>query len=503
MKKICLLSLAAFGLLFASCEETIEPAKPQTNPQQPIMTDGNIVTKATGVLASEETLKLDNYLTEYIPLVQLEEATNLPEGAVVNYTMEISDTEKFANYRTLSLETKLGEDNGIYYSDAYSWQAAQIELFGETIEPVETYYRVLTFVTLNNTNYRYNALDYYAVSGKIDVQRMKPEYVIEPAYYIFGAFIGNDSPATAVQMSHEDGDVYGNPVFTYLCQITEAQAAAGFDFMIAPESQHNANGTIANCYGLPSDEDGNVIEDATTLVLGGAPVTLNEVGKYEISFNAYTLEYSIVNKDRMYVPGGANGWSFGNNVLSTTDGHIFSGYVGLSGAFKVTDADNWNSNNYGAGATEGTLDATGGDISIAEPGLYYMTVNMNDLTYTVVPITTIGIIGSFSANNWGSDYATMTMGTIANEDGTESTDYWTWTADVDFTDATTQWKFRMNEGWTYNLGASGDVEPVEVKIGSTYEGLVGGGKNLATPMGNTVVTLDLSVAPYSCSVKEK
>ena len=87
------------------------------------------------------------------------------------------------------------------------------------------------------------------------------------------------------------------------------------------------------------------------------------------------------------------------------------------------------------------------------------------------------MIGGF--NGWGES-------TVM----TPSDDFLTWTGEVTLS-AGDEFKFRANDAWDVNLGGS-------------LTNLVQGGDNLkATEAGTFIVTLDLSVNPYSATMVKK
>lgn len=176
----------------------------------------------------------------------------------------------------------------------------------------------------------------------------------------------------------------------------------------------------------------------------------------------------------LYTPGDGNGWDGASSMqLPSTDGKNYSGLAYLTGSFKFTTAPNWDGTNYGAGDAEGELSTDGGagNLSVTAPGLYWVSVNTSDLTYSMTNIATLGVIGSL--NNWNGDVE-MTHD-----------DTWTvWTADVDFP-GDGEWKIRANNDWAISFGTSVD--------NMTFNG-----SNLPDPgVGTYTVTFDISKVPYT------
>lgn len=179
----------------------------------------------------------------------------------------------------------------------------------------------------------------------------------------------------------------------------------------------------------------------------------------------------------LYTPGNSNGWSQDNSqkLYTMDDGKTFIGFALLQDEFKFTDQPDWNGTNYGAGDAEGELSTEGGNIVPPVNGLYWCNVNVDELTYELTLISTIGAIGGF--NGWSSSVALTTTNDLI------------WTGDIEFDGG--EFKFRCNDAW-------------DIDFGGAYKWLVYKGDNLKAPgTGVYSVTLDLSSLPYSCSFVKK
>lgn len=181
-------------------------------------------------------------------------------------------------------------------------------------------------------------------------------------------------------------------------------------------------------------------------------------GKYVLTINmeAMTYEFELkLQPDVLYTPGNANGWNqlaSGWMQLKDGDDSYYYGVFPINGnGFKICAENNWdNSTTYGAkeegAALEGELALGDGghNIEVETPGLYWVRVDFDPASYqltkyTLVPLTRVGLIGSF--NGWATPDVEMTT---ADEGKT-------WTADVKF-DAGAEVKVRFNDDWDYNLG---------------------------------------------------
>jgi hypothetical protein len=206
-----------------------------------------------------------------------------------------------------------------------------------------------------------------------------------------------------------------------------------------------------------------------------------------LSLNVTPYEVVII-YPKIYVPGnyqGASGytsdWSPDKapSLYSLKSDNKYEGYVFLGVAapmFKFTKDQNWTTN-WGDTGLDGTLDAGGSDIP-ATTGYYKMNVNLNNLTYSVTK-TDWGLIGDATPGGWDND-TNMTY----------DKDTKVWTVTLNLTAA--KIKFRANDAWTLNYGDKGANLTLEE-----------GGDDIVVPSaGNYTVTLDLSKAIYTYTLKK-
>lgn len=206
-------------------------------------------------------------------------------------------------------------------------------------------------------------------------------------------------------------------------------------------------------------------------------VTLTQVKGY--------CAFEAENVAVLYTPGNSNGWDQSKSqYLAEYAPGQFKGLVYINGEFKFTNQPDWNGTNYGLDSAaedglSGTLSTDGGAGNLAMPtageGLYFADVNTTTLTYTLVQITSVGLVGDF--NGWAA--ATPAEMTSDN--------FLVWTATADFTGG--GFKFIFNgptSEWKYNLGG-------------TFDALEWDGGNLTDESGSHTVTLDLRTLPYTAT----
>jgi hypothetical protein len=194
-----------------------------------------------------------------------------------------------------------------------------------------------------------------------------------------------------------------------------------------------------------------------------------------IVITPYTTE-----NPRLWVPGGyakasgyPNDWDPATSptLSASAYGKVdFEGYVNFNDAdaeYKFTSFPEWKGE-YAAGATAGTIAASGDNLKIPAAGYYQIVVDTEKLTYKATA-TTWGIIGDGTPGSWDNS-------TAMSYD--KNTKVWTVTADL----TQKEMKFRANNGWDINLGDSAADGTMEY-----------GGDNIKVPSaGNYTITLDLS-----------
>ena len=204
------------------------------------------------------------------------------------------------------------------------------------------------------------------------------------------------------------------------------------------------------------------VDTALAVVQGGKNLAVAETGEYDIYFDSeYDRLYVMTagNKpegfhafaDYLYGIGQDTEWSsvffLRSGVTDGANNGIYRGFQYLSAEFKFKpNEDNWEGDWEFDG--EGKIADNGGSNCPApeEAGYYMIEVNLNEMTYKLTLIKTIGIIGPAQEGGWDSD-----------TDMAYDADSGTWFInDVTLSDGTM--KFRANDSWGINWG--GDTPDV-------------------------------------------
>ena len=201
---------------------------------------------------------------------------------------------------------------------------------------------------------------------------------------------------------------------------------------------------------------------------GGDNVPIAEAGYYKITLNDQTGAYSLAAAGAstftsMGLIGAQSSWSsdIGDLTKSGTDPHVWTGSIALeAGELKFRANDSWD-NNWGVASFPSGYGIGGGaNIAIPVSGTYF--VYFNDAsgefffgpTANATPYDAVGVIGSATPGGWDAD--TDLVKNPANP--------FKWSGKMTINDGDA--KFRANNGWDVNWGASGFPKGTGVQNGA-------------------------------------
>lgn len=263
----------------------------------------------------------------------------------------------------------------------------------------------------------------------------------EKGYYMLGQVNGNEWDAKSpVWMNKISDGVYQLKVTT-TADKNWFKFYAGSNFV--SEDWDSINKGALGCKENGSEDtfgyilyDGDSWGELQTPVIPGA-------GTWIVTLDMNNLTYTV-GKPVLYMAGDANGWAT-NDYLAGEDGVHFTGFMYLNqNGFKFCTQPEGKGTNYGA---DFNTAADAGNITMTEEAGYYkVDVDLSAKTYTLIPITTIGIIGSASPNGWDSD---VDMTYVPYNAETKELGYW---EAKDITLASGEIKFRANDDWAINWG---------------------------------------------------
>ena len=241
--------------------------------------------------------------------------------------------------------------------------------------------------------------------------------------------------------------------------------------LVDGEIKFRENNDWASNYG---SDDASTTNGVTSGSLSGANIAVT-AGSYKVTMDLNNLTFSMEEFSIGIVGGAYNNWGATPDFMLEYDQYsdVFRGLVTLiDGEMKFRMNNDWGTN-YGDDSADGTLELNGSNI-VVTAGMYFATVNMNDLTYTVEPVTHVwGIVGG-AYNNWGA-----TADAQFKRDWSQPfNDVWI-LENVTLIDG--EYKFRSNNDWDTNYGDDGADGVLELN-----------GSNLSTAAGTYSFSLDFS-----------
>lgn len=216
-----------------------------------------------------------------------------------------------------------------------------------------------------------------------------------------------------------------------------------------------------------------------SLEAGGDNIKVT-AGTYKITMNLNALTYTLEKYSWGIVGSAFNDWG------ATADGKMtydpFSDQwrtiITLKeGEMKFRMNSAWDVN-YGDSGADGVLDAGGDNIKV-KAGKYLVTMNLNDKSYSLLPVTHLwGVVGDATPNSWNGPDVVLDL------------DYSQYSADFDTKGVWTakgvvlkagEIKFRADNAWDVNYGDTGANGSLEA-----------GGDNIKVAAGTYDIVLDFS-----------
>lgn len=433
MKKLSLyISIALAGLFMGSCSEDFKDwADPQTNPQEDAITIPGFTATAA------QAIDFASVTTDSVNTFSLSSAA-LPEGFTLgNARIELTP-QGVENATKTTVNTSLDGKGAV----------------ADLASVVESAYGKRPTARTFDAQVYVNAIkEGQAVlidAGKINLVMTPKAPFIDAAYYLVGDMFTTDdvngwnTTSDKQKFKHSDKDVYEDPIFTITFETTKADQY----WKIIPKANVDAGNTDASAAGVVGPKVDGEDSMAGSLTNGDAKAgKIAKAGKYKLTLNMMDYSYTIEEAPELYMKGDANGWD-GYDYLAG-DGVHFTGFMYLNqNGFKFTTAPDWSGTGYGENFSTAP-DA--GNIVMTEPAGYYkVDVDLSAKTYTLTPITSIGIIGSAAPNGWDSD---VDLTYVPYNKETKEGRYW---EAKNIKLKAGECKFRANDAWDMQWGFDGD-----------------------------------------------
>lgn len=493
MKKLTYLSALALSFALVACDDYKEPNPPaQSNPMPEVLNPQDLAVEGTIDPTTTYSLEDLNNSGQNLVLATVF-VQDLDDSYTLGANAEISVDGFEKVYPVAASVVSATRGSGTYdvvvspdaLEGAYTQNISQ--------DPSAATIDIRFQLTASNGSTSALLQDYDVwTTQTVTILPFPPSMVIEDTYYLIGTFCDWDF-SKALKFSHSAASVYDDPSFTVI--IGDITLTDGnWEWQIIPQSTYDLGDFPATNYSQFGGEANAETPTEGKLIpyLDGvepANGNLQQAGTWMMTINMKDLTYAFSSAvEFLYTPGNSNGWSqTASQLLSTKDYMNYQGYAYLDGEFKFSSAPDWNHVNYGLdtedegeeGMITGTLDTDGGAGNLNAPtaGLWWLTVNTSELTFSGTLITTYGLIGDATPGGWN-----------ASTPLTPSDDFLTWTAEVELTAG--EIKFRANDGWDINLGGS-------------LENLTQDGANIMVEAGTYEVTLNFGELPYSANLVKK
>lgn len=445
MKKFNILLMGFAALAFAACDESAPSVPPmQSNPQGPVLVDADVNGAPAGILTAGQVVSLESYADTPMLEVFQQTTDSLPAGWTPAYKLQLSNDEAFTKTVTLdvTMEGKAG------YVSVNELNEAHVALFGKKPEERTVFYRVEAFASNGGTDYRIGGADTYFGQGTFKEVCKDMGIVIENNYYLVSELCSwTPSDAVAYKFWHSKADVYDDPVFSLALEVP-----AEFYWKVLPPKAVEDNDWVG---ALGPKVDGDEASSGNLVDSDPGAGKISAPGWYTININLDEMTYWIDSysaRPYLCTPGSSNGWSQDASQWIGLKNNSYAGAILANGEFKLSINDwaqNW-------GGSDGKLEPDGPNIT-AEQGLYWLTANIDDLTYSLEPVTSVGVVGSL--NGWSE---TSPVELTANADKS------VWSGDVNLSG---DWKIILNHSWGSNYGAGRLACPVfDAGNFSGYEG---------------------------------
>ena len=424
MKKTFLYSLAVLASVsLASCNGDYDDwAQPQHNPQEASAAKYGITFTAGP-----------------------EAECNMPdEDGVINLVTVNSTDANVTGYTLKDLKVNGEAIKGEISGNSIQVDATELEKIlcneNKTRASVASNIKVESKVTVNLASGDAVAINTVGeTTGKITTSPTPA--IDEHGYYMLGEVNGNNWTATSpVWMTKVSDGVYQ-------LKVTTEKDKNYFKFYEGSKWDETGNWDVINTGVMGCEKDGSEDASGTIYYTGdswGTPQTMviAGTGTWIVTLDMNNLSYSV-GKPILYMKGDANGWD-GYDYLAGDDGVHFTGFMYLNqNGFKFTTAPDWSGTGYGENFSTAP-DA--GNIVMTEPAGYYkVDVDLSAKTYTLTPITSIGIIGAaVPVTGWDSD-----------QDLTYNVEERCWEIkDIELNAG--ECKFRANDDWAMQWGYDGE-----------------------------------------------
>lgn len=492
MKKIALFCGIVLSLGFVSCDNFDLPNPPgQENPQLPSFnSDGLELTQG------EATINVQKYndAVENIPVAEVSKLVDFPELYDLVIEMQVAKDDSYVG--GITIPTTIVDN--IIYVNPDTFNGAIQSAITRDPSTLEVATRFFAYAVYGNSKIQLGDGAYAAYQYM--VTPMNPRTVIEESYYMVGSFNNWDvTTGILLQPSQPEYSVYDVPVFVGKFEVTEAQAAEGFEWKVIPASSVTA-GNLDNAFGvLPSQDNAN--SGALIAAEGQERAgVITAASPYLMTVNMEELTYDVTLAiEHLWVAGnGTSQTDFTKMPTLETSNYInYTGVAGLNRQwwlFAEADAHGLQFKQDSKAepivdglVTVGTISSSA-EGTIAMPvvnrGIYWIDVNLVALQYKTTYLESVSVVGEFNGWNEKEAFELTPSGAAAK----------VWKGTVELNG---MFKINTNHSWDIDFGG--------VKEGPAQQTqtIIFKGGNLIAEPGTYDITVDFSMNPYTLTMVKK
>lgn len=488
MKKLSIFfaSLLAFGLV--ACDDKSDLGIQQINEQGAVLEADGVSVTRTG-FGDVTSFNLNGQEGNVLDVLSYQAKTELPAGSTVQFVMELSG-QNGANLQEYTLTP--GDVYTIPVNTISGWYQST---FGNDPRAQVVNVKVKGYLVNGTELIRLGDNNTYFINENVTITPVDLGFDIENSYYIIDSKTGM-AVDKAILLAHSEKHPYDDPKFmSNKISVTKADIANGpVTWMIVPGSVYESAGSLDKCFGGLDNADLAALSGS--LALGGKPLELAEPADYQITIDMIEKTYTVgFAAEQLYVWTNRTQWNTEMRLL-TSDYVSYNGVAYIAGSWEFTSEKSFEGMQIGRGTTEGTMKYGAKALPFSAPkesGLFYITANLAEMTYTTTPIT-LGVVGT--CNNWGNETDGVVEPDIAMTSANSLNNVYT--ATVTFP-AAGQFKVRANGTWDINWGPNGNAP-----VNGTYELMFGGqDNNVNVEAGTYEISINFATVPYTLNVVKK
>lgn len=436
-----------------------------------------------------------NEQNQFVTLATISELVNFPEGYDLEIDLQLGSDDSFS--RSTTLATTIDDKKVTINPDILN--GAVQEVLTKAPGTYDLAARFAAYASRGTTRMRLGGVDATYCPEILSIRTLDAAKVLEDIYYLVPCNAsGVPQMAQAKKMNNTAGDgvsAYDNPEFALQFDVP---AGSDYRFVIAPQSAVTAGNTtgVLGCNaaeGGMSGKLGESYEAGTVPVNGSVLLTINvEQDSYTLSYAFEALwPFSGTIKADKVMKLYTNNYINYTGVTAINNQWILAAQPDKNGdvVFRQNPETEAEISENGLTMTGSLLqDASAPQIKTPVRGntLYWVDVNLVQLTYSLSALQTISVIGAH--NDWTLETAPKL---------TPAKDLRTWTiSDVELGG---EFKFNCNGAWDFDFGGTDGANNV---ANTTYE-LAFKGSNMTIEAGKYDITLDFSAYPYMATFTKK